>query len=730
MCTSTSIIHPPTVQTATMPPSAKRTQRAKRDQPTQHSDEVDNQTSPAQSAKRRRTKAEVKEEDEAPRPLPLTQEELDMTPEELVIAVSNALNMPDYPVQVAEDHNNRHMSRQSKNVSAYAKIAGNNWTFYIKRLTTNIGRPPEGYVADVQTRDDYEGEITTAMANEGLGSTLPAEATEPSRIHVDLGPNKTVSRLHAEIFFDSDSSKWKLLVNGRNGAKVEGILVRRGESFELHNGAVIEIAGIEMLFILPEGDNLPKIGKQWLRKAGLIAQDPFHDPRAPPDGNFIAAANRGKAAGQFAGRPMLAPAPPDYRRPDTPAKRNARGPAVGASPYVGGTIVLNNEQIDYQDEATQHIKPAFTYGQLISQAIMSAENESATLNEIYEFMKRNYAHYRRPDFFKGWQNSIRHNLSLNAGFVVRQRGPEDTGKGGYWCFVPEVRDQMVADAWGPKQARKSPPKNRRSGSAQTPGNSPRANSKKSSTWDSKQGHNPGEADGGSPSRKVKRSPKTSPDMSAVPQKPLTPDRLQLPKPLDENDNASPLPRLRRPSNAFGISDNAAGSPILSSSFMPEEGAALMTPAPVKRHPHLAPPSTAQRPSQHMPTSSPAPFWRFAEMGAGSTPNVLGSVSKLGLGLGTSEGRGYDMSPLRGLGNDAGHALSSSPAPRRQRSVDASATESAKPEGESAEGGDGEKSDEEPTFDLTRGFMKISKFHSASAPGGPPGPVGTPSKASS
>lgn len=563
------------------------------------------------------------------------------------------------------------------------------------------------------------------MSNEGVGEQLPAENTEPSRIHIDVGPNKLVSRLHAEIFFDSNTSRWMILVNGRNGIKINDLTVRKGQEFDLYSGCVFEVAGVEMMFILPESETQPlRIADKYLQRAGLIQGEPVQE-NMPPSANFLAAANKAKALGQLGrnGQPLLAPAPPDYRRPsETPAKQRVRGPTVPASSpaFAGGiggvggnNAVFHAEAIDYQDEASKHIKPAFTYGQLISQAIMQADNEQATLNEIYEYMKRNYSHYRRPEFFKGWQNSIRHNLSLNPGFKVRQRGPEDTGKGGYWCFVAETRDQMVADAWGPKSARKSPPK-RRSGSATTPGNSPKAAKRGLS-------RNP-EAGEGSPSRKVKRSPGSpaaAPRGVPSKQEDRTPERLQLPKPRTsitdlsgEPRDGSPTPRNRN-SQPFALSDAAnppnAQSPVLSSSFDPVadgNAAALMTPAPVKRHPHLAPPSTAQRPSQHMPTSSPAPFWRFADT-IGGTPSL--SVGKLmGQDRDLNSGGGgsrYDMSPLRGMGSGGGLSgmdglPSSSPAPQRRRSRPVSRDGAL---GEDAEMGEKEEDSEgeEPAFDLTK-----------------------------
>jgi hypothetical protein len=113
---------------------------------------------------------------------------------------------------------------------------------------------------------------------------------------------------------------------------------------------------------------------------------------------------------------------------------------------------------------------------------------------------------------------------------------------------------------------------------------------------------------------------TSSYSSNVPE--FTPDRR---RPLMEDDvpgDGSPLPRHRRPVTAsFGLSDHAPGSPpTLSSSYLQEDAGSMVTPAPSRVHPRLAPPSTAQRPSQHMPTSSPAPFWKYADYG--TTPMRL------------------------------------------------------------------------------------------------------------
>lgn len=64
-------------------------------------------------------------------------------------------------------------------------------------------------------------------------------------------------------------------------------------------------------------------------------------------------------------------------------------------------------------------KPPYSYAQLIVQAVASAADKQLTLSGIYSYITKHYPYYRTAD--KGWQNSIRHNLSLNRCVHVLQR---------------------------------------------------------------------------------------------------------------------------------------------------------------------------------------------------------------------------------------------------------------------------------------------------------------------
>ena len=200
-----------------------------------------------------------------------------------------------------------------------------------------------------------------------------------------------------------------------------------------------------------------------------------------------------------------------------------------------------------------------------------------------------------------------------------------------WCIVPEAREEMLRSCH-----RGGRGGHRGSSAPNSPANISvlgRSSGEGRNNLESAQKRSP-----------YSHSPTLSSYPSGAPQ--YTPDRPGqfLTTREQHPGDGSPLPRHLRPnSNSYGLSDNMQGSPpALSSSFLQDEGNSLVTPAPHRVQPYLAPPSTAQRPSQHMPTSSPAPFWKYADQ----TPM-----------------RGFDSSPTKGIALLPTGA-SSSPAPPR------------------------------------------------------------------
>lgn len=277
------------------------------------------------------------------------------------------------------------------------------------------------------------------------------------------------------------------------------------------------------------------------------------------------------------------------------------------------------------------------------------------------------------------QNSIRHNLSLNKAFDKVARSTDEPGKGMKWQLVPDFKEEMVRVAY-------------RIGRGGHRGSSAPSSPSQLSYIT----HGPRDMASREPasSRKRRGSPLASPPPRSSLLAQSTPDRPSN-RSLGRNStltiDGSPLPRSRRTGGgdtSFSSSYNPQ-SPTLTSSYLQDEGNSFVTPAPPRVHPKLAPPSTAQRPSQHMPTSSPAPFWKYADIG--STPM-------------------RPMAPYESPTKSGGGLPQSSSPPRGDKSPPSSPTRPHKGSPRPVDDDPGDE-EEEQGFDLTKYVNALRYYYS-------------------
>lgn len=86
-------------------------------------------------------------------------------------------------------------------------------------------------------------------------------------------------------------------------------------------------------------------------------------------------------------------------------------------------------------------RPHISYAELITMAIEDSSDAMLTLKEIYAWISDHYPYFNTNK--TGWQNSIRHNLSLNRCFFKVPRAEGNRGKGSYWKINYEFQNVKV-----------------------------------------------------------------------------------------------------------------------------------------------------------------------------------------------------------------------------------------------------------------------------------------------
>uniref|UniRef100_A0A8B9GY61 Forkhead box protein K2 n=1 Tax=Astyanax mexicanus TaxID=7994 RepID=A0A8B9GY61_ASTMX len=304
--------------------------------------------------------------------------------------------------------------------SAVARLEGREFEYLMKKRSVTVGR------------------------NSSQGS-----------VDVSMGHSSFISRRHLEIFTAGEDGAgggdFYLRCLGKNGVFVDGVFQRRGAPpLQLPRVCTFRFpsTNIKITFTaLSSGKKdrrnapespvkavQPQISPLTINIPDNIAH--LMSPLPSPTGT-ISAANSCPSSPRGAGLSSY---------------RVGRG--LTAELIGDNSQSENDKEASGGDSPKDDSKPPYSYAQLIVQAITMAPDKQLTLNGIYTHITKNYPYYRTAD--KGWQNSIRHNLSLNRYFIKVPRSQEEPGKGSFWRIDPSTESKLMDQAFRKRRPRGVP----------------------------------------------------------------------------------------------------------------------------------------------------------------------------------------------------------------------------------------------------------------------------------
>ncbi|KAG0199028.1 Pre-rRNA-processing protein fhl1 [Mortierella sp. GBA30] len=236
-----------------------------------------------------------------------------------------------------------------------------------------------------------------------LQVTFGRKASSSDQVDIHLGPTKAISRQHARLFYNFTTQRFEMTVFGKNGAFVNDQFVEKGVTVPLENRTKIQIGEVSFSFLLPK----------------IETEDGSQEREETQDASQR---THGSSAGATANN--------QQRTSSTSSQVSVKREDSNQPP----------ELFDSSEYSSRDTKPPFSYASLIAQAINSTPQRKLTLNGIYQHITQHYPYYQMAQ--NGWQNSIRHNLSLNKAFVKVPRSDNEPGKGAFWTIDQSCEGQF------------------------------------------------------------------------------------------------------------------------------------------------------------------------------------------------------------------------------------------------------------------------------------------------
>lgn len=331
-------------------------------------------------------------------------------------------------------------------------------------LPVRLACPPPQALARLEGRD-FEFVMRQRTVTIGRNSSHGS-------VDINMGHSSFISRRHLQITYD-EASGFSLRCLGKNGVFVDGVFQRRGapplalprECVFRFPSTVIKIQFMSLLepeehrereqAALPPRPLLPHISPLKISIPTMQQHEEhiraFGSPLPSPTGtisvpNSCPASPRGAgSSGYRYGRNVTSDLQlaVEFAAKAVSERRNL-------SDHRGGGSEPRGESAG-GDSPKDESKPPYSYAQLIVQAISSAPDKQLTLSGIYAHITKHYPYYRTAD--KGWQNSIRHNLSLNRYFLKVARSQDEPGKGSFWRVDSASESKLVEQAFRKRRQR-------------------------------------------------------------------------------------------------------------------------------------------------------------------------------------------------------------------------------------------------------------------------------------